>query len=171
MGANARFALLTKKEKVLLQEHESLREMYNVMEKEREELDTNFETSVQREEHDSALKNLILEKQLASLERKLSQKVSQFKEAVSAAQLDPTSVDTVTERLDHVLKSRNQLIRDLNYQLVRVTKAHDDMMRSFSEKFDEFGLLFDPEIGRLAGRTIAKGDLTQAPAGLVVTTV
>lgn len=170
-NANARYSLLAKKEKILLKEHASLREKYVVMEKEREELDTNFENSVKREQKNSQLKNLLLEKNLATLERKLSQKVSQFKEAVTAAQLDPTSVETVTERLDFVLKSRNQLIRDLKYQLVRVTKAHDDMMRSFNEKFDEFGLLFDPEIGRLAGRTIPASDLTEAPAGLVVTTV
>jgi len=170
-NAKSRFALLKKKEKILLKEHSELREKYNVMERERQELDQNFEASVKREQKNTQLKNLLLEKNLHSLERQLAHKVSQFKEAVVAAELDPTTVDTVTERLDFVLKSRNELITDLNYQLVRVTKAHDDMMRVFEEKFDEFGLLFDSEIGRLAGRTIARDKLTQAPAGLVVTAV
>lgn len=170
-NAKSRFALLNKKEKILLKEHAELREKYGVMEREREELDHNFEASVKREQKNTQLKNLLLEKNLHGLERLLDQKVVQFKEAVVAAELDPTTVDTVTERLDFVLKSRNELITDLNYQLVRVTKAHDDMMRCFDEKFTEFGLPFDPEIGRLAGRTIAQSKLTHAPAGLVVTAV
>ena len=57
----------------------------------------------------------------------------------------------------------------LNLQLS--TKAHDDMMRCFDEKFTEFGIPFDPEIDRLAGRTITQSKLTHAPAGLVVTAV
>merc|ERR1711937_608716 len=170
-NAKSRFALLNKKEKNLKKEHSEPAESYAVMEREREELIQNFEASVKREENNTQLKNLLMEKNLRSLERDLAHKVAQFKEAVVAAELDPTTVDTVTERLDFVLKSRNELITDLNYQLVRVTKAHDDMMRTFEEKFTEFGLPFDPEIGRLAGRTIAQSKLTHAPAGLVVTAV
>lgn len=170
-NANARYVLLVKKEKLLRKEHANLRSKYVMVEREREELDTNFDDSVKREQKNTQLKNLILEKKLNSLERQLVGKVRQFEEAVAAAGLDPVSVETVTERLDFVLKSRNQLILDLQYQLVRVTKAHDDMMRTFDEKFDEFGLPFDAEVGRLAGRTIKISDLTQAPAGLVVTAV
>jgi len=170
-NAKSRFSLLNKKEKILLKDHAELREKYTVMECERKELNQNFEASVKREQKNTQLKNLLLEKNLHNLERQFAHKVAQFKEAVVAAQLDPTTVETVTERLNFVLKSRNELITDLNYQLVRVTKAHDDMMRTFEEKFDEFGLHFDSEIGRLAGRTIAKEQLTQAPAGLVVTAV
>merc|ERR1711862_115784 len=109
-----------------MKEHGELRGRYKVMEREVEELTQNFEASVKREQKNTQLKNLLLEKNLHNLERQLALKVSQFKEAVGAAELDPTSVETVTERLDFVLKSRDELISDLNYQLVRVTKAHDD---------------------------------------------
>merc|ERR1712054_126627 len=70
-NAKSRFALLNKKEKVLLKDHEELREKYGVMEREREELNQNFEASVKREQKNTQLKNLLLEKNLHSLERQL----------------------------------------------------------------------------------------------------
>ncbi len=57
-----------------------------------------------------------------------------------------------------------------SYNILRVTKAHEDMMRTLEEKFDGFGIPFDPSAGRLPGhRPEDAEEITTAPAGLVVT--
>ena len=76
----------------------------------------------------------------------------------------------LAEQLNDVLDVRNQLVADLRYNILRVTKAHEDMMRTLSEKFDEFGIPFDKSIGRLPAHRPQDADqITSAPAGLVVT--
>lgn len=143
---------------------------YTELQLERDELYNNYEETVQRVQRSTELKNLLLEKNLNELEKILQTKLGQFDLAVEAAQLDPEAVSMLAEQLNDVLDVRNQLVSDLRYNILRVTKAHEDMMRTMHEKFDEFGIPFDQSIGRLPGnRPKDVNEITTAPAGLVVT--
>ena len=71
-------------------------------------------------------------------------------------------VQSITRKLDDVLDAKNKAIRDLQFDLARVTKAHNDVIRAFESKLQEFGIPFE-ELGfqPLFSKT------TTAPAGLV----
>ncbi|XP_062923550.1 dynein regulatory complex subunit 4 isoform X2 [Mobula hypostoma] len=66
-----------------------------------------------------------------------------------------------------VLDSKNNVIKDLQYELARVCKAHNDLLRTYESKLTAFGipleeLGFKPLETALCGQTIGQG-----PAGLV----
>ena len=66
-------------------------------------------------------------------------------------------------KLNSVIDVRNHFIRDLEYEVSRVSKAHNDAVRTYEAKLREFGI---PE----AELTVAKINehLTSTmPAGLV----
>ena len=169
-NAKARYIVLENKVKVMTTKHSQLRATYKELQQERDELYNNYGETVQRVQRSTELKNLLLEKNLSELEKVMQTKLSQFDLAVEAAQLDPEAVSMLSEQLNDVLDVRNQLIADLKYNVLRVTKAHEDMMRTMEEKFDEFGIPFDKSVGRLPGQRPKDVDeLTTAPAGLVVT--
>jgi len=169
-NAKARFVVLENKVKVMRMKEKQLRMRFKELEQERDELFNNYEDTVQRVQRSTELKNLLLEKHLGELEKVMQTKLGQFDQAVDAAQLDPGAVSMLAEQLNDVLDVRNQLVSDLKYNILRVTKAHEDMMRTLEEKFDEFGIPFDSSIGRLPGhRPDDAEELTTAPAGLVVT--
>ena len=79
-----------------------------------------------------------------------------------AANLDPAALAMVAQKLDSLLDERNRMIRDLQYNVARVTKAHNDALRVYEEKLRSLGVAVD-EIG-FAPLATATG---LGPAGLV----
>merc|ERR1711971_557444 len=85
-------------------------------------------------------KNLLLEKKLAALVDTLEKKEAQLNEVLSASNLDPTALTVVTRKLEDVLDSKNSAIKDLQYELARVCKAHNDLLRTYEAKLLQFGI-------------------------------
>ena len=81
---------------------------------------------------------------------------------VSAAELDPVSVQQLSESLDDLLAQKNRTIEDLQFQVIRVTKAHNDAVRVMEAKLLELGV---PE-SELEAKPIL-GDAVTTPANLV----
>ena len=79
-----------------------------------------------------------------------------------AANLDPAALAMVGERLDKLLDERNRMIRDLQYSVARVTKAHNDAMRVYETKLTELGVAVE-ETGFVPLMTAT----SVGPAGLV----
>lgn len=79
-----------------------------------------------------------------------------------AANLDPAALAVVAQRLDQLLDDRNRMIRDLQYNVARVTKAHNDALRVYEEKLSSLGVAVE-EVG-FAPLTTGTG---VGPAGLV----
>ncbi|KAJ1485975.1 hypothetical protein T484DRAFT_2376502 [Baffinella frigidus] len=52
----------------------------------------------------------------------------------------------ITRKLDEVLDAKNKAIKDLQYELARVTKAHNDVISVYNAKLAEFGIPVD-ELG------------------------
>ncbi|KAL5466688.1 hypothetical protein EMCRGX_G030832 [Ephydatia muelleri] len=113
---------------------------------------------------DSELKSLKWEHDV--LEQRFAQE-AQLNEVLSASNLDPSALTMVTRKLEDVLDSKNSAIRDLQYELARVCKAHNDLIRTYEAKITAFGipteeLGFKPLQSTVAGQTLGQG-----PAGLV----
>lgn len=44
-------------------------------------------------------------------------------EVITSANLDPVSVSMVTKHVDEVLEQKNQFIKDLQFELAKITKV------------------------------------------------
>ena len=123
--------------------------------------------AIQEVQQKNGLKNLLLEKKLLSLAETLEMKEAQLNEVLSASNLDPNALTAVTRKLEDILDSKNTAIRDLQYELDRVCKAHNDLMRTYEAKLRAFEVPTE-ELGfkalesKVPGHALGKG-----PAGLV----
>ena len=144
-------------------EHEVLEQRFHHVEKERDELYDKFENTIYDVQQKSGFKNILLERKLQAINENLEKKESQLSEVINAANLDPNLLGTVSKKLDDVLDAKNGAIKDLQYELARVTKAHNDVIRVYESKLTEFGI----PVEELGFRPLVTSTGT-GPAGLVV---
>eukprot|EP00042_Codosiga_hollandica_P041410 m.368890 g.368890 ORF g.368890 m.368890 type:complete len:472 (+) comp56108_c0_seq1:117-1532(+) len=145
-------------------ELEVLKQRFEHVESERDELYERFVASIHDVQQKTGLKNLLLEKKLGALTDQLEKKEAQLNEVLAASNLDPTALSVVTRKLEDVLDAKNTAIRDLQYELARVCKAHNDLIKVYEAKLQEFGIPVE-ELGfqpAQATQTLGRG-----PAGLV----
>ena len=69
----------------------------------------------------------------------------------------------VNQKLEEVLDNKNQVIRALKYDVAKVSKAHNDLIRVYEAKLAEFGIPAE----ELGFRPLVTNTGT-GPAGLVV---
>ncbi|CAB1339359.1 unnamed protein product [Coregonus sp. 'balchen'] len=114
---------------------------------ERDDLYKKFTQAIQEVQQKSGFKNLLLERKLGALTNTLEKKEAQLNE--------------------EVLDSKNIAIKDLQYELVRVCKAHNDLLRTYEAKLQAFGIPME-ELGfKPLESSVAGHSLGQGPAGLV----
>ncbi|XP_023646085.1 dynein regulatory complex subunit 4 isoform X1 [Paramormyrops kingsleyae] len=165
--AKAHLKIAEKENKDLKWEHEVLEQRFGKVQAERDELYQKFTKAIQEVQQKSGFKNLLLEKKLEALADTLEKKEVQLNEVLSASNLDPTALSAVSRKLEDVLDSKNLAIKDLQYELARACKAHNDLLRTCEAKLSAFGipveeLGFKPLESSVAGQTLGLG-----PAGLV----
>lgn len=138
--ARARLASLQEGYKKLQEDHKSLKVDYSTTEAERDRLYDTFEETVLTVHGKSNMKNLILEKMLDEYKDVFEVKKAQFTSVLRASNLDPVVLQNVTKKLDDVLTSKNEQIQELKYEIAKVQKAHDDLLRVYDTKLKEFGI-------------------------------
>lgn len=121
-------------------EHEVFNQRYDNTVKERDELYKKFVKAIHDVQQKSNLKNLLLEKKLGALGDTLEKKEAQLNEVLTASNLDPSALSVVTRKLEDVLDSKNGAIKDLQYELARVCKAHNDLLRTYEAKLAQYGI-------------------------------
>uniref|UniRef100_A0A7S0N549 Growth arrest-specific protein 8 domain-containing protein n=1 Tax=Pyramimonas obovata TaxID=1411642 RepID=A0A7S0N549_9CHLO len=144
-------------------DHEVITQRFAQVQKERDELYEKFESSIYDVQQKSGLKNLMLERKLTALSEQLEKKEAQLGEVLAASNLDQTTLQQVTKKLDEVLDSKNQLIKALQYDVAKVSKAHNDLIRVYEAKLAEFGV----PVEELGFRPLIT-NTSPGPAGLVV---
>ncbi|KAL7055391.1 hypothetical protein AAHC03_022606 [Spirometra sp. Aus1] len=148
-------------------EFEVVSQRLQFVEKERDELYEKFVSAVQEVQQKCGLKNTLLERRLAFLGEKLEKKELQFNEVMSTGNVDPVAVAETTRKLEETLDSKNVAIKDLQYELARVCKAHNDLLEAIRAKMTNFGIPFD-ELGfRAVDCVLPNHVLGKGPAGLV----
>lgn len=67
-----------------------------------------------------------------------------------------------------MLKRKNTTIKDLQYELARVAKAHDDLLQTYEAKLQTYGIPLH-ELGFIPLRMVPEKQtgLAKGPAGLV----
>jgi len=130
---------------------------------ERDELYGKFEASIYDVQQKTGLRGMLLEKRVAALHEALEMKEAQVGEVLAAANLDPATMAAVNKKLEEVLSNKNAVIRALQYDVAKVSKAHNDLIRVYETKLAEYGIPAE-EMGFRPLLT----NTTTAPAGLVV---
>ncbi|KAJ3209164.1 Dynein regulatory complex subunit 4 [Entophlyctis luteolus] len=166
-NSKARLKVLEEKHKQLLWEHDVLEQRFAQVEKERNELYDGFVDRIIGVQQKSGFKNLILEKKVETLKETLEKKDLQLNEILKATNLDPTALSNLTRRLEEVLELKNQQIKELQYDLAKVTKAHNDIIRVYEAKLTEYSIPVE-EIG-FKPLVVASKAPNPSPAGVVGT--
>lgn len=126
------------------QEYKTTEDKYRKLEKERDDLYRRFQKAVREIQRKAELgKNAVLEKKLEVLTAQFDEKQAQLSEVLTTAKLDPVIVANVTKKLEQVLGSKNQHIKDLQYQVHSCTKAYNDTIRVYESKLPSLGI--EPE--------------------------
>ncbi|POI25921.1 hypothetical protein CIB84_010329, partial [Bambusicola thoracicus] len=134
---------------------------------ERDELYQKFTKAINEVQQKTGFKNLLLERKLKGLLDVLEKKEVELSEVFAASNLEPGALSLVSHKLEDVLNSKNATIEDLQFQLARACKAHNDMLQTMEAKLMSFGIPLDnlgfkPLESPVVGQTVGQG-----PAGLV----
>lgn len=79
------------------------------------------------------------------------------------ANVDPQTIEAVSERIKAGLESKNALIRNLQYNIHHATKAYNDAVRVYEAKLVEFGIPAE----ELGFQPLLDTPTSTMPAGLV----
>jgi len=164
-NAKARLAMLEEQVKRLAEDHRKMEDEYLQVETERNQVYDSFEHTVQSVQRRSDFRNLVLERKLENMQNNLNKKSSQFDEVLTAANLDPNELSQVTQRLDEMLRVRNELIRNLQYDVLRVSKGYNDALRTYQGKMSQFGIPEEEITGM--GFAPLMTETSTGPAGMV----
>ncbi|OPJ78285.1 dynein regulatory complex subunit 4 isoform X1 [Patagioenas fasciata] len=148
-------------------EHEVLEQRFSKVQAERDELYQKFTKAINEVQQKTGFKNLLLERKLKGLLSVLEKKEVELSEAFAASNLDPGALSLVSNKLEDVLNSKNTTIKDLQLQLARVCKAHNDMLQTFQAKLTDFGIPLDNLGFKPLASPVLGQALGQGPAGLV----
>merc|ERR1711935_1015262 len=162
-NSQTRLAAQKEEMKELKWEHEVLEQRFQKLQAERDNLHANFVSSVQK----ANFKKLLLERKVVALADSLEKKDAQLNEILAASNLEPAALSVVTRKLEDVLDAKNGAIKDLQYELARVCKAHNDLLRTYESKLAAFGVPID-ELGfKPLESTVTGHEIGKGPAGLV----
>ncbi|KYN45460.1 Growth arrest-specific protein 8 [Atta colombica] len=167
VNTKRRLSVVMKDLENLKWENEVLELRFEKCQSERDELHSRFVSAIFELQQKTGLKNVLLEKKLEKLSDLLEQREAQISEVLAAAQLDPAAVVNMNKKLEDMLNRKNTAIQDLQYELAKVCKAHDDLLAVYESKLQEYGipkteLGFQPLRMKINGAKLGLG-----PAGLV----
>ncbi|VDQ03857.1 unnamed protein product [Trichobilharzia regenti] len=112
-----------KEKKHIQWKYDILEQRFKQVENERDDLYDKFVLAIQEVQQKCGLKNVLLEKRLNALAETIEKKEAQLSEVLSASNLDPISMATVSRKLGDILDSKNGTIKELQYELARVCKV------------------------------------------------
>ncbi|RMC09377.1 hypothetical protein DUI87_14385 [Hirundo rustica rustica] len=167
MNSKAHLKITQKELKDLQWEHEVLEQRFGKVQAERDELYQKFTKAINEVQQKTGFKNLLLERKLKGLLNLLEKKEVELSEVVASSSLDPSALSLVSNKLEEVLNSKNATIQDLQLQLARVCKAHNDMLQTFEAKLTAFGIPVDNLGFQPLSFPFPGQELGQGPAGLV----
>ncbi|XP_032051782.1 dynein regulatory complex subunit 4 [Aythya fuligula] len=166
-NTKARLKVIQKELKDLQWEHEVLEQRFSKVQAERDELYQKFTKAINEVQQKTGFKNLLLERKLKGLLDVLEKKEVELSEVFAASNLDPGALSLVSQKLEDVLSSKNTTIEDLQFQLARACKAHNDMLQTLEAKLTAFGIPLDNLGFKPLESPVPGQALGQGPAGLV----
>eukprot|EP00760_Papus_ankaliazontas_P015643 PhM_4_TR16636/c0_g1_i1/m.60072/K19942/GAS8; growth arrest-specific protein 8 len=130
----ARLSLLDRQFKQLTEDHATLQKKYMEVETDRDDLASRFERVLYDAKERAAQRTYSLEEQLNGLINASEQRDAQLVSVLSAANLDPHVLDTLTRKLEDLLESKNRAIKDLHFELHKVEQTHQEVVAAYERK-------------------------------------
>eukprot|EP01083_Nonionella_stella_P210714 762560_1 len=161
-NAKARLIVLNDEVAAMVEEIKMLSGENAKVEHERDDLYQSFEAIIKDVNLQKNEKNDLLEKRLSDIQEQFVRKRVQFTEVLKEANLDKVVLNNLTRKLDEVLDAKNVQIKNVKYEIAKVTKAHDDLVRVYESKLSDMNV----PVEELGLETIDACAGT-APAGLV----
>ncbi|GMI10659.1 hypothetical protein TrLO_g9003 [Triparma laevis f. longispina] len=165
-NAKARLIVMENQLQQLAVDQAELKQKYDSASSKRDGLYDTFTNTVKEVQAKSDFKNLVLEQKLQGLGQNIEKAEAQLNEVVMAAQVDPGEVGAITSSIDEMLSTKNQHIKDLQYAVLRMTKAYNDGLRTYGTKLKECGIP-EEEFEKM-GFEYAPTATSIVPAGLLV---
>eukprot|EP00249_Psilotum_nudum_P009315 c21848_g1_i4 orf=211-1455(-) len=129
-------------------EHGLLLHQFDEVKSERDGLYKKFENGIFEMQQKSDLKNNLLQRKVQVLSENLEKKNAQLVDFQSATNKDPNVVQQAKDNIDKVLDLKNTEIKQLHYELGKLTKAYKDAIEAFEMKLGEYGIPLE-EMGLL----------------------
>ncbi len=120
--------------------HEVLTQSFEQLQAERDALYDKFEGAVHEVESRGLFRELVLEKRLQTAHGELERREAQLGEVLRAANLDPAVLGAVHRKLNDLMEDKNRAIREYQFELARVTKLHNDALRTFQARLAEYSI-------------------------------
>ncbi|XP_066251473.1 dynein regulatory complex subunit 4-like [Euwallacea similis] len=145
--------------------NDALHLRFDKLQQERDELHNRFITALLEVQQKAGVKNILLQKRIETLSQITEQRDVTIAELTLSLKETP---DKTNKKLEEILSKKNATISDLQYELARACKAHDDLLATFEEKLKLYGIP-KSELGFTPLRMISQGQegLVRAPAGFV----
>lgn len=160
----AKYSTTEKQLSALNWESEALIMRNDVLVDEREKLKSKFEDAVVELQQKTGLKNVLLERQVKLLEKEAEKREAILNEAIKGTTLESRGINKM--KIENQLDRKNEYIQELQYELARVCKAHDDLLATYETKLVQFGIPKE-ELGFEPLRTTMDIKYGRGPAGLV----
>lgn len=143
---------ITANEKIIKEmgwEYEVKLQQFEYLEQEKLDIFQSFYNHIYDIHQKAGLKNLILEKQLETIEESIEIKEAQLNELLNAAKIDQSQLKEIKSTLEQAERYKNERIREIQQELKRIREAHSTMVKTYEGKLSEFGipveeLGFDP---------------------------
>ena len=165
-NASARLLLTESQLSQLLLDQAGLKKRYASAKSGRDKLYDAFERTVKDVQSKSDFKNLVLEQKLQGVRQNIERAGAQLGEVVQAAGIDPGELGGIQNSLEDMLGDRNAHVKDLEYAVMKMTKAYNDGLRTYTDKLAEIGI--PKEEIQAMGFDYATTNTSQVPAGLLV---
>jgi len=121
-------------------EYEVKLQQIGYLDKDKKELFDAFNYHIYEIHQKTGLKNLILEKQLETIEESIEIKEAQLKEILNAANIDQNQMRDIRSTLEQSEKYKNETIWEIQQELKRIREAHSTMVKTYEGKLSEFGI-------------------------------
>eukprot|EP00250_Pteridium_aquilinum_P001330 c1153_g1_i1 orf=158-1591(+) len=118
----------------------ALQQRFDEVRNERDELYNRFENGVFELQQKSNLKNLLIQRKVQVLEENLEKKDAQIAEVTAMANRDPNVIQHAKDAVNHTVDTKNKEIRQLRYELGKMTKAYKDLSTAFKTKLVQYGI-------------------------------
>jgi len=158
----ARQQLLAAQLRQRQKEKDALERNFESVEAQRDELYKQFEEVVTSVRLSAAQRGAALEDELARVMSEFEKKEVQLHEVMATGGISPETSAEIFGDLEQTLEDRNSTIRNLEYEVLRLQKLHNDAVRTFDAKFVECGI--DAADAKF---DLVETSTTTGPAGLL----
>ncbi|KAH0786183.1 growth arrest-specific protein 8-like [Histomonas meleagridis] len=142
-NSRARIQSLEMEIESLKRRRKTKEEKFKNMEKERDMLIEKFEATIHDVKQKTEFRALLLQKRVEVLDDVLQKKESQLDEMLEKADLPEEQIEDISNRVDDLLQAKNNVIENLEFELAKATKAHNDLIAIYQAKMSSAGVPLD----------------------------